>query len=86
MKWYWLVVITILAYQSIVLVIYVLTKENEDITVRIALCIPYLVLWVVCYPVRARNRYKNNSKYFERHNITWPQYLFGKRVKEVKPK
>jgi len=41
----------------------------------------YPILKAILYPIRAYKNYNGSITYYQKHNISWIQFLFGKRVK-----
>ena len=79
MAWYWIVLITAVAIHLINTII--LTKNEHAV---IWCCfLAYYPLKVLLYPYTAHRRYKDCIGYYCNHNITYWQYMFGKRVIEV---
>ena len=79
MKWYWISAITLCAYWAIGLVI--AAMDHEEWLVYWSTGLMYPIAYVLFYPIRAWNSYSKSYLYFEKHNITRLQYLFGKRVR-----
>lgn len=59
---------------------------SEEAALYVSMGLVYPVLWVLTYPVRAWKTYSSSKHYYERHNITRLQYIFGKRVNAFKQK
>lgn len=80
MEWYWIVIITIIAMEIINTTILGILDE-EEIGLYVACGFVYFLLFVILYPYRTINRYNKSKIYYEKHNISRIQFLFGKRVK-----
>lgn len=79
MKWYWIVLIT---YTVMCIITWIIAVNDEDKALHFAVGIPFLIVYVLLYPVRAWNRYNRSRNYYKKHGITKVQYIFGKRVKD----
>lgn len=77
MNWYIIVMITLGIYWIIGSVI---TAIDEDLGLYWAVGLVYPLLMVLLYPVRAWRTYTHSSGYYEKHNISRLQFMFGKRV------
>ena len=84
MKWYWISLITLLVYWSIGVVIAQI--DYGDWLELWAMGLMYPVLRVLFYPVRAWKEYSDWQEYYQKHNITRLQYIFGKRVHKNRSK
>lgn len=81
MAWYSIIIIITLVYWTIGVI---LVMIDEDWACYWAMGLLYPVLLVLTYPVRAWKTYSSSKHYYERHNITRLQYIFGKRVNAFK--
>lgn len=78
MSWYWIVLIT---YCVMCVITLILTQINEDFALYWAVGLPYIVIYVLLYPVRAWFRWERSKNYYLKHGINRLQYILGKRVK-----
>lgn len=79
MAWYWIVLITLLVVWSVSLI---LAQFNEEYVLYWAVGLVYPIMLVLLYPLRACLRYNRSRGYYQKHNISKIQYVFGKRPKE----
>ena len=79
MKWYWIALIT---YTVMCIITLIIAEIDEDKALHWAVGIPFLIAYVLLYPVRAWVKYDRSKNYYKKHNITKVQYIFGKRVKD----
>ena len=54
---------------------------SEDAAFYIAMGLVFPLIWGGSYPVRAWIRYSRAKSYYQKHNISRLQFLFGERVK-----
>lgn len=84
MKWYLISLITLCIYWLIgtmlVIIIDNSHKLSDEILVPFCMGLLFPILWILFYPIRSWNAYKSSKHYYQNHNITFLQYLFGKRV------
>ena len=77
---FWIVVLTLTVYWTIGLIVGIITRENETFAALWATGLVYILLYVICYPIRAMRTYTNQETYFKHNNVSRLQYFFGKRV------
>lgn len=76
----WIVVIAFFVYWMVGFILFFLTRENETFAALWATGLVYILLYVICYPIRAMRTYTNQETYFKHNNVSRLQYFFGKRV------
>lgn len=76
MEWYWIAIIT---YVAMCMITLVLAQINEDYALYWAVGIPYVVICLLLYPVRAWLRWEGSKNYYLKHGISRWQYMLGKR-------
>ena len=79
MRWYWIVLIT---YTVTCVITVILAQFKEDYAFYWAAGLPYLVMYVLFYPVRAWLRYDRYKEYYKKDGISRLQYILGKRVRD----
>ena len=86
MRWYWIVLITIVAVHAVNVVIIMIcenwSKRSTDNILPYLCLTAYVPLIVLYYPIGSILHYKQYRGYYEKHCITLIQYLFGKRVQD----
>lgn len=89
MKWYLISLITLCIYWLIGTILVIIIDNSNKLSDKILVpfcmglfypMLLYPILWVLFYPIRSWNTYKSSKHYYQNHNITFLQYLFGKRV------
>lgn len=78
MEWYWIALITYIVMCIITLII---VQVDEECALYWAVGIPFLVVWILLYPVRAWVKWGMSRGYYQKHGISRLQYIFGKRVR-----
>lgn len=78
MEWYWIVLIT---YIVMCIITFIIAQVDEECALYWAVGIPFLVIWILLYPVRVWVKWKRNKIYYQKHGISRLQYILGKRVK-----
>lgn len=71
------VVFTLIIYWTVGIII-ALIDENK--LVYWATGLMYPIILVITYPIRAINTYNHSYSFYQKHNISLLQYIFGKRV------
>lgn len=84
METVWIVVIAFFAYWLIGLVVYYLSRENDTFAALWSMGLVFIILYSLCYPVRAMRTYSNSKGYYQRNGVSRLQYFFGKRVRRDK--
>ena len=82
MKWYWISLLTLTIYWFIGCIVAGFNKDNW--LELWAMGFVYSILYVLFYPIRAWKTYTNSCHFYQNHNITRLQYIFGKRVHKTK--
>lgn len=59
-------------------------QVDEDYACCWAMGLLYPILWIILYPIRAWKTYSSHYSYYQKHGITRLQYMFGKRVNNIK--
>ena len=84
MQWYLISLITLCIYWLIGTILVIIIDHSHklpgEILVPFCMGLLYPMLWILFYPIRSWNTYKSSKHYYQNHNITFLQYLFGKRV------
>lgn len=62
----------------------ILVQVDEDYACCWAMGLLYPILWIILYPIRTWKTYSSHYNYFQKHGITRLQYMFGKRVNNIK--
>lgn len=75
-----IIAITLFAYWTIGFIVFYFSRENETFAALWAMGLVYILLYSLCYPIRAMRTYGNNETYYKANNISRLQYFFGKRV------
>ena len=60
----------------------IIAEIDEDKALYWAVGIPFLIAYVLLYPVRAWVGYDKSRNYYKKQGITKLQFIFGKRVKD----
>ena len=62
----------------------ILVQVDEDYACYWAMGLLYPILWIILYPIRTWKTYSSHYNYYQKHGITRLQYMFGKRVNNIK--
>lgn len=62
----------------------ILVQVDEDYACCWAMGLLYPILWIILYPIRTWKTYSSQYNYYQKHGITRLQYMFGKRVNNIK--
>ena len=81
MTWYSIIIIITLVYWTIGVI---LVMIDEDWACYWAMGLLYPILYIILYPIRAWKTYSSHYSYYQKHDITRLQYIFGKRVNAFK--
>ena len=74
-------VITLFSYWAIGFVIYIISKESDQIGAIGGMGLVYVLAWILLYPYRTLKHYNFYKDQYKKPGITKFQYLFGKRIK-----
>lgn len=61
MEWYWIVLIT---YSVMCVITLIIAQIDEECALYWAVGIPFLIIWILLYPVRACAEWERSKTYY----------------------